>query len=173
MAAERPKPARNLAVEVLNRFDPKRNYAGPILNKLLQQTNEKQRTTDLVFGTIRNRSAIDMVITKLAECPVQRVPARLLNIIRIGAYELIYCPATAEYSIVNEAVENAALLMLSCGKSPGIYKTAKSRCRKPMRKESFRKHLRLAANLTSVFCRSQKFRRPTISAPSFRCPNGS
>ena len=110
MPAKRPKPARNLAVEVLNRFDPKRNYAGPILNKLLHQTNEKHRATDLVFGTIRNRSAIDMVITKLAECPVQRVPAKLLNIIRIGAYELIYCPATAEYSIVNEAVENAGAI---------------------------------------------------------------
>jgi 16S rRNA (cytosine967-C5)-methyltransferase len=34
----------------------------------------------------------------------------LLNIIRIGTYELIYSPATPEYSIVNEAVENAKAL---------------------------------------------------------------
>ncbi len=99
--------ARNIATAVLNQFDPERNYASPILNKLLQQTNEKQRATDLVFGTIRNANAIDMVIAKLADCPVERIPAKLLNTIRIGTYELIYSPATAEYSIVNEAVEDA------------------------------------------------------------------
>ena len=99
--------ARAVAIAVLNQFEPKRNYAGPILDKLLHKTSQKQRATDLVFGTIRNRAALDMLITKSADCPVERIPAKLLNIIRIGAYELIYSPATAEYSIVNEAVENA------------------------------------------------------------------
>lgn len=105
--------ARTIATTVLNKFDadPKQDYAGPILNKLLRQTNEKQRATDLVFGTIRNRSAIDMVIAKLADCPAERIPAKLLNIIRIGAYELIYSPQTAEYAIVNEAVENTKAIV--------------------------------------------------------------
>jgi 16S rRNA (cytosine967-C5)-methyltransferase len=100
-------PARAIAIEALSRFDPKRNYAGPILEKLLHKTDEKQRATDLVFGTIRNRPAIDTVIEKLSRCPVERIPAKLLNIIRVGAYELIYAPATGEYAIVDEAAENA------------------------------------------------------------------
>ena len=124
MAGENPKSAatlrssaslrstsRTLAATVLNQFDPKRGYAGPILNKLLPQTDEKQRATDLVLGSIRNRSAIDMVIAKLADCPPKRIPAKLLNIIRIGAYELIYSPQTPDYSIVNEAVENAKAIV--------------------------------------------------------------
>ena len=108
MAGKSLKSARTIATTVLNKFDadPEQDYAGPILNKLLRQTGEKQRATDLVFGSIRNRSAIDMVIAKLADCPTERIPANLLNIIRIGAYELIYSPQTAEYAIVNEAVEN-------------------------------------------------------------------
>ena len=107
MSSQGPTTARTVALAVLNRFEPKRNYAGPILDKLLQQTSQKQRATDLVFGTIRNRAALDMLIAKLADCPVERIPAKLLNIIRIGIYELVYSPATAEYSIVDEAVENA------------------------------------------------------------------
>ena len=99
--------ARTIAAIVLNRFDPKYDYAGPILNEMLHQTDEKQRATDLVFGSIRNRSAIDMVIARLADCPTDRIQSTVLNIIRIGAYELIYSPQTPEYSIVNEAVENA------------------------------------------------------------------
>jgi 16S rRNA (cytosine967-C5)-methyltransferase len=111
MAGENPKSARTIAADVLNQLDPKRGYAGPILDKLLPQTSEKQRATDLVFGSIRNRSAIDMLIAKLANCPTKRIPAKLLNIIRIGVYELIYSPQTADYSIVNEAVENAEAIV--------------------------------------------------------------
>jgi len=51
-----------------------------------------------------------VLIAKLANCPVEKIPAKLLNIIRIGAYELIYCPQTGEYAIVNEAVENAGTI---------------------------------------------------------------
>ncbi len=107
MTGRRPKTAREIATAVLNRFDPEHNYAGPILNKLLDKTNEKQRATDLVFGTVRNRTAIDMVIAKFADCPVERIPPKLLNIIRVASFELLYSPQTAEYSIVNEAVESA------------------------------------------------------------------
>jgi 16S rRNA (cytosine967-C5)-methyltransferase len=107
MTGPKSKSARNIALAVLNRFNPERNYAAPILNKLLKQTNEKQRATDLVFGTIRNRRAIDMVITRFTARPVKRIPAKTLNVIRIAVYELVYCPATAEYSIVNDAVENS------------------------------------------------------------------
>jgi 16S rRNA (cytosine967-C5)-methyltransferase len=107
MPAQSPKAARVVAAEILNRFDPKRNYAGPILAELLPQTQERQRTTDFVFGTIRNRSAIDRVITTFSGRPVERIPAELLNIIRVAVFELIYVPAAPDYSIVNEAVENA------------------------------------------------------------------
>jgi len=111
MAGQKPKSARIIAIEALNRCNPKRNYAGPILNKLLSQTDQKQRATDLVLGTIRNRRAIDTVITAFTGRPIERIPDKLLNIIRIGTYELIYSPATGQHSIVNEAVENAKALI--------------------------------------------------------------
>jgi len=110
MTSQRPKPARAVAIAALNQFDPERNYAGLILSKLLDHTNEKQRATDLVFGTTRNRAAIDTVVAQFGDCPVERIPAKLLNIIRIGAYELIYSPTTPDYSIVNEAVESAGTI---------------------------------------------------------------
>jgi 16S rRNA (cytosine967-C5)-methyltransferase len=107
MTSRGSKTAREIATAVLNRFDPKYNYASPILNILLDKTKQRQRATDLVFGTIRNRTAIDMVIAKFADCPVERIPAKLLNIIRVASFELIYSPQTGEHAIVNEAVESA------------------------------------------------------------------
>jgi 16S rRNA (cytosine967-C5)-methyltransferase len=107
MTGHSAKTAREIAAAVLNRFNPKRNYVSPLLNELLQQTGEKQRATDLVFGAIRNRTAIDKVIATFSGRPVERIQSKLLNIIRIASFELIYCPLTAEYSIVNEAVNTA------------------------------------------------------------------
>jgi hypothetical protein len=76
-----------------------------VLDKLLHKTEQRQRATDLVFGTLRNRRAVDTVITKFSGRPIQRISPHLLNIVRVGVYELVYVPATEEYAIVNEAVE--------------------------------------------------------------------
>jgi len=102
-----PLSARAVAAEVLRQFDPKHAYAGPILNRLLNRTDEKQRATDLVFGTIRNLRAIDAVITECSGRRIERISKTLLAVIRVGVYELVYSPASPPYSIVNEAV-NAA-----------------------------------------------------------------
>src|SRR4030042_788771 len=106
MADRRIKTARSIAVTVLNRFDSTGDYVGPVLDKLLAQTEQKQQATDICLGCMRSREAIDRVVTKLADCPVERIPPKILNVIRVGAYELIYSPATADYAIVNEAVGN-------------------------------------------------------------------
>ncbi len=111
MPSEKPTSARAIAADVLNQLDPKHDYASELLNKLLHKTSESQRATDLVFGTIRNQAAINIVIAKSTDCPIDRIPAKVLNIIRIGAYELIYSPATPDYSIVNEAVETAKAIV--------------------------------------------------------------
>ncbi len=106
MADGKLKSARAVAIEVLNRCDPRSNYAGTILDRVLHETSQRQRATDLVFGTLRNRGAIDAVISTFSGRPVERIQGRLLNIIRVGVYELLYSPATEAYAIVNEAAES-------------------------------------------------------------------
>jgi 16S rRNA (cytosine967-C5)-methyltransferase len=107
MAGQKLISARAIAVKVLNHYDPRRDYAGSILDGLQHETDQRQRATDLVFGALRNRRAIDTVIATFSGRPVKRIQDRLLNIIRIGTYELIYCPFTEQYAIVNEAVASA------------------------------------------------------------------
>ncbi len=101
------KSARAIAAEVLQRFDPTHAYAGPILESLLDRTQEKQRATDLVHGTIRNLHAIDAVIRQFSGRLPTRISRTLLSIIRVAVYELVYSPATPVYSIVDEAVTDA------------------------------------------------------------------
>ncbi len=97
--------ARAAAAKILKKADPKKTEIVDILADFQKQTNEPQRTTDLVFGTVKNRFLIDKLIEKISSVPLKRISANVLNIIRIGIYELVYCPQTAEYAIVNEAVD--------------------------------------------------------------------
>ena len=98
--------ARFAAMKVLNQLDLDEGYACDILNRYLPLTEQRQRATDLVFGTIRNQFAIDMVIKAFTGRPTKAISKKLLTIIRIATYELIYRPRTATHAIVNEAVEN-------------------------------------------------------------------
>jgi 16S rRNA (cytosine967-C5)-methyltransferase len=107
MARPNVRSARAIAAEVLRELDPTRDYAGPILDRLLDRTNERQRATDLVYGTLRNLNALDTVITRFSGRPTARIAPPLLSFLRIGVYELVYHPTTPVYSIVNEAVSSA------------------------------------------------------------------
>jgi 16S rRNA (cytosine967-C5)-methyltransferase len=106
MAVRDAKSARAIAAEVLREFASTRDYAGLLLDRLLDQTAEKQRATDLVYGTLRNLNALDTVIAKFSGRQTARIDPPLLSILRIGVYELVYSPAAPVYSIVNEAVRN-------------------------------------------------------------------
>lgn len=109
MSAQELRSARAIAAQVLREFDPAGDYAGVVLDRLLDQTQERQRATDLVYGTLRNLTALDAAIAQFSGRPIARIAPALLSIIRIGVYELACSPATPVYSIVNEAVSNVEI----------------------------------------------------------------
>ena len=50
---------------------------------------------------------IDNLIEKVCAVSIGRISGKILNILRVGVYELVYCPQAAEYAIVDEAVDYA------------------------------------------------------------------
>jgi len=107
MAKLEPKTARQLALKVLNSFNPLKHDAAEILHKIIHKTDQRAAATDIVFGVIRNRHAADIIISKTASVPITRISKKILNILRIATYELIYTTDPAQYAIVNEAVNLA------------------------------------------------------------------
>ncbi len=103
MSLPRPTTARSIAAEVLSEVELRGRFADEVLSRYLQLT-EKQKATDLVFGVIRNRNVIDLIIQQFASGLIAQMPEKILNILRVGVYELAYCPQAAEYAIVDEAV---------------------------------------------------------------------
>lgn len=100
--ASKPFTARNTAWLVLNQCDIPRHDAGDLLNSYLPKTDRPAQATDIVFGVIRNGTAIDHVIKQYGSVQPERVKPSLWNLLRIGAYELVYAPKTADYAILNE-----------------------------------------------------------------------
>jgi 16S rRNA (cytosine967-C5)-methyltransferase len=96
---------RRVAAEVLNQVDPGRQFVHSALDRNLDRTEQRQRCMDLVLGVIRNRFAIDAVLSRFGQKPVERISRPLAGIIRVAVFEMIYCPLTPLHAIVNEAVE--------------------------------------------------------------------
>jgi len=98
---------RELAVGVLDKCAGGGGFADRLLSERMCGTDEPGRATDLVMGTMRNRTAIDLVVAELADCPAGRINRKVLNIIRVGCYELMWCPQTPVHAIINEAGQSA------------------------------------------------------------------
>ena len=105
MPSSVPLTARAVAASVLMRADPKKGDVVETLADFLKRTKEPQRATDIVFGVLKNNCLIDNLIEKVSAVPVGRISGKILNILRVGVYELVYCPQAAEYAIVDEAVD--------------------------------------------------------------------
>jgi len=99
--------ARQIAAKTLDEYQAQSTFAEKILKSLINKTDQKQQATDLVFGTIRNQALIDEILLQIARTTPDKTNTNILNIIRIAVYELIYCPQTAQYAILNDAVNNA------------------------------------------------------------------
>lgn len=70
---------------------------------------------ELVYGTLRNRTLLDSVLDRFSDKPVRRTDAWTRNILRLGAYQLLFLdrvPASA-------AVDTAAELAKRHGKKSG------------------------------------------------------
>lgn len=104
MPSSVPLTARAVAASVLTRADPKKGDVVETLAGFLKRTKEPQRATDIVFGVLKNNALIDNLVEKVSSVCVGRISGKILNILRVGVYELVYCPQAAEYAIVDEAV---------------------------------------------------------------------
>ena len=105
MPSSVPLTARAVAASVLTQADHKKGDVVETLADFLRRTKEPQRATDIVFGVLKNNCLIDNLIEKVSAVPVARISGKILNILRVGVYELVYCPQAAEYAIVDEAVD--------------------------------------------------------------------
>ncbi|MGH7852777.1 MAG: 16S rRNA (cytosine(967)-C(5))-methyltransferase RsmB [Candidatus Binatia bacterium] len=105
------KSVRQLASEILFKVDTRKAYADILLDQALRTTglDERDRAllTELTYGTLRWRGAIDARLCRNLSRPLTEVDAPIRNLLRLTCYQLIYLDRIPPYAAVNEAVELA------------------------------------------------------------------
>ena len=94
-----PASARRLALEALGRID-EGERANVVLPKLLTDSALDRRdrafATELVYGATRMRRALDFLVDRLVDRPLD---ADVRNVLRLGAYQLVFLRTPAHASV--------------------------------------------------------------------------
>lgn len=105
-------PARRAAFDVLRAVSERDAYANLALPAILRERGISGRdaafATELSYGTCRTRGLLDAVIAHAAGRPVDRIDPVLLDLLRLGAYQLLRT-RVEQHAAVSTTVEQAGI----------------------------------------------------------------
>lgn len=105
-------PARRAAFDVLRAVSTRDAYANLALPAILRDRGITGRdaafATELAYGTCRARGLLDAVIVAAAGRPVDRIDPVLLDLLRLGAYQLLRT-RVEDHAAVSTTVEQAGI----------------------------------------------------------------
>jgi 16S rRNA (cytosine967-C5)-methyltransferase len=85
--------ARLTAYDVLDGVSSRAAYANLLLPQLLRERQLEERdaafATQLAYGTLRAQGTLDAVLTGLVSRPLAELDPRVLDLLRLGAYQLV------------------------------------------------------------------------------------
>ncbi|MCG5433606.1 rRNA cytosine-C5-methyltransferase [Mycobacterium sp. MYCO198283] len=101
-----------MAFEVLRAVSERDAYANLALPALLRERGMSGRdaafATELTYGTCRMRGLLDAVIAAAAGRPIDRIDPVLLDLLRLGAYQLLHT-RVEQHAAVSTTVEQAGI----------------------------------------------------------------
>lgn len=105
------KKPRLVAFYCLNEILIDKGYSNIVLNRKLKDINIKEEDkgliTEIVYGTLRYKYSIDIILDNLLKTGVKKTNKDALNILRMTIYQLRYMDKIPEYAAINEAVDIA------------------------------------------------------------------
>lgn len=103
--------ARQLALKVLYEVEKNGAYPGIELKKQLSASDlsvvDKGFATEIVYGVLKNRTRLDFVISKYSKQKLKKISDWIINILRIGVYQIIFLDKVPLSAAVNESVKLA------------------------------------------------------------------
>lgn len=102
---------RSLALCLLNSLDKNRYTLDSLLEdfqrKYILDKREKALFNTLVYGVLRWRSRLDWIIKQFSKQPLEKTNTEILNILRIGLFQIIHLNRIPVSAAVNTSVEIA------------------------------------------------------------------
>ena len=104
---------RELALKILYKIDKEKAYSNIVLNEMINQ-NKKELTnkdigliSEIVYGTTTWRLTLDEIIKKYSKIKLKKISNWILNILRMGIYQIVFLDKIPKSAAVNESVNLA------------------------------------------------------------------
>lgn len=107
------KSARDIAHEALYTVLHDGAFSNIALNRVLEKYQpekiDRGFITEIVYGTLRTLNTLDWILNQYLKKPVDSLPERIKNILRMGVYQLIYMEKVPDSAACNESANLARL----------------------------------------------------------------
>jgi len=108
---------RRMAWEILWRTHRDDAYTDLLLDSRLGRgpllpAEDRRLVRELVLGTLRWQQSLDLVLSRVCHRPLRRLHPKLLVLLRMGVYQLLFLDRIPDYAAVHEAVQLARSLGL-------------------------------------------------------------
>ena len=121
----KPRTARQIAFEALRAID-RGAFADVVIDRKLKEAQtstqlcaqDKGLVTELVYGSVRRRRTLDALIDQFGKRPASKQHSDLLQILRLGFYQLRYLDQVPDHAVVDTTVQLAKSQRL--GKLSGV-----------------------------------------------------
>lgn len=99
---------REVALKIIYEINEKGAYSNISVNKYLEgytlKDVDRGFITELVYGTVKWRLALDFIIEQFSSVKLKKISPWVLNILRLGVFQLLYMDKVPESAACNESV---------------------------------------------------------------------
>lgn len=102
--------ARETAMKILIDINKNKAYSNLSLNKYLKDIREKKDENlirEIIYGVLENQIYIDHILSKVSKIKIKKIHPNILEILRIGIYQMIFMDKIPDSAAVNESVKLA------------------------------------------------------------------
>ncbi len=102
--------ARDVALNVLERVEKDRAFAAAVLDaelKGVSRSRDAALATELVLGVLRRRPHLDSLLDAVSTRGLKKIELQIRNILRLGAYQIVFLDRIPARAAVSEAVNQA------------------------------------------------------------------
>ena len=110
--AEAFDPVRRLAWTILQQVEGSSGFADFTLDRTFSKTPElrpldRAFISEMVLGTLRWQGRLDAIIQRASKSREKKLDSRLLHLLRLGAYQILFMDRVPPSAAVNESVRLA------------------------------------------------------------------
>lgn len=108
----RPKTPRAICLAILNRVGGLDAHADDLLSDSFKRYRhltslDRAFLTELTYGVLRWREKLDWAIRQFSNIPFEKIEPEIVNLLRLGLYQILFLTRTPTSAAVNESVELA------------------------------------------------------------------